>query len=107
MPLAFGFKVTDAVAVKKFPNLPRFGAKAGQVNRDFLNTNLFATAFLKPCEAIREKVGILMFEFSKFWPSDYEHGRDLVAALYKFLAQFDDLIHHELPSACGDRKSVV
>jgi len=26
-----------------------------------------------------------MFEFSRFFPSDYEHGRDFVADLDKFL----------------------
>src|ERR1039457_3670969 len=31
----FGFKVTDAVTIKKFPNLPRFGAKAGQANPNY------------------------------------------------------------------------
>jgi uncharacterized protein YecE (DUF72 family) len=81
----FGFKVTDAVTIKKFPNLARFGAKAGQPNPNFLNAELFVGAFLKPCEEIREKVGVLMFEFSRFWPSDYEHGRDFVADLDKFL----------------------
>ena len=83
----FGFKVTDAVTIKKFPNLARFGAKAGQPNPNFLNAELFAGAFLKPCEEIREKVGVLMFEFSRFWPSDYEHGRDFVADLDKFLGK--------------------
>ncbi len=83
----FGFKVTDVVTIKHFPNLDRFGAKAGQLNPDFLNADLFATAFLKPCEAIREKVGVLMFEFSRFWPSDYQHGRAFVADLDAFLGQ--------------------
>jgi len=83
----FGFKVTDAVTIKKFPNLARFGAKAGQPNPNFLNAELFAGAFLKPCEEIRAKVGVLMFEFSRFWPSDYEHGRDFVADLDKFLGK--------------------
>ena len=83
----FGFKVTDAITIKKFPNQPRFGAKAGQTNRDFLDADLFATAFLKPCEEIRQKVGVLMFEFSRFWPSDYEHGRDFLADLDTFLAK--------------------
>ena len=77
----FGFKVTDAVTIKKFPNLARFGANAGQPNPNFLNAELFAGAFLNPCEEIRDKVGVLMFEFSRFWPSDYEHGRDFVADL--------------------------
>ena len=83
----FGFKVTDAITVRRFPNLPRFGAKAGQANRDYLNADLFATAFLKPCEEIRRNVGVLMFEFSRFWPGDYEHGRDFVADLDAFLAK--------------------
>ena len=86
----FGFKVTDAVTIKIFPNLARFGAKAGQTNPNFLNAELFATAFLKPCEEIRDKVGVLMFEFSRFWPSDYEHGRDFVADLDKFLGKLPE-----------------
>lgn len=81
----FGLKVTDAITIKKFPNLPRFGVKAGQQNADFLNADLFATAFVKPCEEIRTKTGVLMFEFSRFWPSDYEHGWDFVADLDVFL----------------------
>lgn len=83
----FGFKVTDAVTIKKFPNLSRFGAKAGQPNPNFLNADLFAAAFLKPCEEIRSKVGVLMFEFSRFWPSDYEHGRNFVSDLDGFLGK--------------------
>jgi len=83
----FGFKVTDAVTIKKFPNLARFGAKAGKPNLDFLDADLFATAFLKPCEAIRWKVGVLMFEFTHFWPTDYEHGREFVSDLDSFLGK--------------------
>jgi uncharacterized protein YecE (DUF72 family) len=83
----FGFKVTDTVTIKRFPNLARFGAKAGQPNADFLNADLFATAFLKPCEEISKKVGVLMFEFTRFWPTDYEHGRDFVADLDEFLGK--------------------
>lgn len=83
----FGFKVTDAITLKKFPNLPRFGKNAGMPNEHFLNAELFAGAFLKPCEQIRKKVGVLMFEFSRFWPTDYEHGRDFVADLDAFLAE--------------------
>ncbi len=81
----FGFKVTDTITLKKFPNLDRFGAMAGKANENFLNADLFANAFLNPCEAIRGNVGLLMFEFSRFWPSDYEHGRDFIGDLDKFL----------------------
>ncbi len=80
----FGFKVTDEITVRKFPNLPRFGVRAGKPNENFLNADLFGRAFLKPCEHIRAQVGTVMFEFSRFYPSDYEHGRDFVADLEKF-----------------------
>lgn len=85
--LRFGLKVTDEITIKKFPNHARHGAKAGQPNRDFLNADLFAAAFLKPCEGIREKIGVLMFEFSYFWQSDYEHGRDFLADVDSFLGK--------------------
>jgi uncharacterized protein YecE (DUF72 family) len=81
----FGFKVTDNITIKRFPNHARHGAKVGQANSDFLNADLFATAFLNPCEEIRNKIGVLMFEFSRFWASDYEHGRDFVSDLDRFL----------------------
>src|SRR5689334_897704 len=60
----FGFKVTEAITIKQFPNIAKSGAKAGQPNPHFLNADLFAASFLKPCESIRPKVGVLMFEFS-------------------------------------------
>jgi len=69
----FGFKVTDAITVKRFPNLPRFGARKGTVNENFLNADVFASRFLEPCEAIRSQVGILMFEFSRV-PKQFEGG---------------------------------
>ena len=65
--------------------MPRFGAKAGLANPHFLNSDLFISAFLKPCESIRSKIGVLMFEFSRFWSSDYVHGRDFIADMNKFL----------------------
>jgi uncharacterized protein YecE (DUF72 family) len=83
----FGFKVTDAITLKKFPNLPRFGARAGKPNDFFLNADLFKRAFLTPCESIRSHVGILMFEFSKFYRTDFENGRSFIAVLDDFLGK--------------------
>ena len=81
----FAFKVTDEITIRKFPNLPRHGLRAGKPNDHFLDAGLFANAFLKPCAPFRKNVGLLMFEFSRFYPTDYEHGRDFVADLDKFL----------------------
>jgi len=83
----FGLKVTDAITLRRFPNLPRSGVKAGQRNADFLNADLFATAFLNPCEAIRRNIGVLMFEFSRFYSTDYKHGSEFVADLDAFLSR--------------------
>jgi len=82
----FGLKVTDAITIKKYPKLDRFGDLAGKANENFLNAEVFAAAFLLPCEPFRQNMGLLMFEFSRFWPTDYEHGRDFVADLDKFLS---------------------
>ena len=83
----FGLKITDEITIRKFPNLPRFGHRAGERNAHFLNAGLFANAFLKPCEPFRDQIGLLMFEFSRFYSSDYEHGREFVADLDRFLGQ--------------------
>lgn len=81
----FGFKVTDEITIKTFPNLPRFGQRAGRPNPHFLDPELFRNAFLSPCEGHRSKIGPLIFEFSTFHKGDFEHGRDFVAALDQFL----------------------
>ncbi len=81
----FAFKVTDEITIKHFPNLTRFGARAGQPNPNFLNPDLFERNFLRPCEPFKDQVGLLMFEFSKFYPRDFSRGREIVAALDTFL----------------------
>lgn len=83
----FAFKVTDDITIKRFTHLPRFGMKAGKPNDNFLNAELFERAFLRPCEPFRDHVGLLMFEFSRFYSTDYEHGRDFVADLDAFLGK--------------------
>jgi len=83
----FSFKVTDDITLKRFTDLPRFGIKAGKPNRNYLNAELFISAFLKPCEPFRDKIGMLIFEFSRFYPVDYAQGRDFVADLDSFLGK--------------------
>jgi uncharacterized protein YecE (DUF72 family) len=81
----FGLKVTDEITVKTFPDLDRFGIRAGKPNDNFLDPDRFTRAFLKPCEVIRPHIGILLFEFSRFYPADYPRGTDFVADLDRFL----------------------
>lgn len=82
----FGFKVTDVITIKRFPDLPRFGPHAGQPNLDFLNAEAFARNFIEPCTAIQSQVGILIFEFTRFQRNDFASGREFVATLEPFLA---------------------
>lgn len=83
----FSFKVTDEITTRHFPNLPRFGRRAGQRNERFLDAALFADAFLAPLEAIRSKVGLVMFEFTRFGPGEFARGAEFCAALDEFLGR--------------------
>jgi uncharacterized protein YecE (DUF72 family) len=82
-----GLKVPDAITRKTFAKLDRYGDQAGKPNENFLNADLFLNAFLKPCEAFRANIGLLMFDFSRFWPKDYEHKWDFIADLDRFLTR--------------------
>lgn len=83
----FSFKVTDTITIKKFPNLPKFGMRAGEVNQDFLNAELFAEAFLKTCEPYRSKVGLLMFEFGRFYKTDFPSATQFSQTLDEFFGR--------------------
>jgi uncharacterized protein YecE (DUF72 family) len=81
------FKVTDEITVKKFPKLERFGDRAGSDNPNFLNARLYTDAFLGPLSPYRKKTGVLIFEFSAFYPTHFARLRDFIAALDEFLGQ--------------------
>ena len=83
----FAFKVTDEITTKRFPRISRLGRRAGLANENFLHADLFASAFLGPCEPFRRNIGLLMFEFSHFSQADYAHGREFAEALDHFLTR--------------------
>ena len=57
------------------------------MNENFLNADLFASAFIRPCEEFKRNLGLLMFEFSHFYPADFPRGRDFMDALDGFLSK--------------------
>lgn len=83
----FSFKVTDEITAKRFPPLPRHAERGGLPNPNFLIADLCVREFLRPLEAIREQVGLVMFEFSRFHAPDFARGRDFVDALDRFLGE--------------------
>ena len=80
----FSFKVTEDITIRRFPQMERHGSRAGQDNPDFLNAELFIDGFLGPCSEIRDQVGVLMFEFSRFHPGDFQRGAEFVERLDQF-----------------------
>ena len=80
-------KVTEDITVLRFPNLPRYGSRAGQANPHFLDSDLFIASFLGPLTPYREQIGTIIFEFSHFHPGDWERGREFVEALDEFLGK--------------------
>ena len=80
-------KVTEDITVLRFPNLPRYGSRAGQANPHFLDSDLFIASFLGPLTPFREQIGTIIFEFSHFHPGDWERGREFVEALDGFLSR--------------------
>lgn len=83
----FTLKVTDDITIKTFPNIDKFGDKAGRPNQHFLDAELFQGAFLSACEKIRPQVGLLIFEFSRFYPADFKHLNEFAVGLDAFLGQ--------------------
>jgi uncharacterized protein YecE (DUF72 family) len=81
----FTWKVTDEITLRRFPKLPRFGDRRGQLNPNFLNAALCYSSFLRLLEPYRRQIGSLVFEFAEFRPADFKGVDD-------FLVQLDDFL---------------
>lgn len=59
-------KVWEEVTIPQFPDLPRYGAKAGQPNPRFLDADLFLELVLPPYRAVFcDHTGPFIFEFQR------------------------------------------
>jgi uncharacterized protein YecE (DUF72 family) len=59
-------KVWERLTIPQFPNLPDYGSKAGQVNPDFLNLDLFLNDVLPPYQRVfAGHTGPFIFEFQR------------------------------------------
>jgi len=83
----FSFKVTAELTLQRFPQIPRFGTRAGAPNPHFLNPSLFRDAFLAPLAPHRRHIGVLMFEFTRFAPGTWPHPSAFAASLDSFFQQ--------------------
>jgi uncharacterized protein YecE (DUF72 family) len=85
--LLYAFKVPEQITAKTFPAHARYGARAGEPNERFLDAALFKDAFLRPLEAYRRQVAVLIFEFGTFSRKSYAQLRDFLAELDRFLGE--------------------
>jgi len=83
--LLYGLKVPEEITVKIYPGHERYGVRAGQTNENFLNAELFKTAFLKLLEPYQTQVGVLIFEFGTFPKKAYPSVEPFVEDLDRFL----------------------
>lgn len=75
-PLQFSFKIPEEITAPVFPHHPRYGARSGSVNPNFLDWALLQDAFLQPLERFRTRIPVLIFEFGSalgktFAPSEF------------------------------------
>ncbi len=82
-PFTFALKVPEEITVKLWPRHARYGPRGGSENENFLNAELFESAFLNALSPYRERVGVLIFEFGAFSTITQ---RPFLARLERFLA---------------------
>lgn len=87
----FVCKAPSAVTIKKYPHLEKFKSKAGTFNLNYLNPQVFVDRFILPWRDFQDKLGLTIFEFSKFSPSEYNSVTQFVEDLDRFL----DKIPHD------------
>lgn len=83
--LTFAFKVPEEITVKHWPGHVRYGARAGAKNESFLNAALLEQALVRPLEAYRRRIGVLIFEFGTFSKKAYETPESFLDELAPFL----------------------
>lgn len=59
----FSLKIPEDVTVERFPDLPRYGKRAGQDNPHFMDASLLEERLLAPLDRYRQQLGVLIFEF--------------------------------------------
>jgi uncharacterized protein YecE (DUF72 family) len=83
--LSVGLKVPEDITAARWPKHARYGEKAGQENRAFLDAAMFRSGFVRPLEPFAGRVAVLIFEFGTFARSVFPTADDFLARLDHFL----------------------
>jgi uncharacterized protein YecE (DUF72 family) len=82
----FGLKVPEDITVSTWPTHARYGTRAGEGNRHFLDAATFDQFFARPLRPHADRLGPLIFEFGTFNKSTFPTPGDFLAQLDPFLA---------------------
>ncbi len=77
----FSLKVPEEVTVERFPDLPRYGRRAGTANEHFMDSALVCDQLLNRLEPYRDKLGVLIFEFGTIHGGPTSEPRAFAARL--------------------------
>ena len=83
--LSVGLKVPESITVARWPSHARYGEKAGQENKWFLDTALLRSQFTRLLEPFAERVAVLIFEFGTFAKATFANVNDFLFRLDDFL----------------------
>ncbi len=83
----FSLKVPEDVTVERFPDLPRYGGRAGRENAHFLDASLVRDRLLARLEPYRNKLGVLIFEFGTIHRRPISETREFATALGRMLSR--------------------
>lgn len=88
----FSLKIPEDVTVEHFPNLPRYGQRAGLSNAHFMDAELVRKQLLRRLQPYRDKLGVLIFQFGTIHAGSMSQPRQFSRSLDKMLV---DLPTHE------------
>ncbi|HEY3204845.1 MAG TPA: DUF72 domain-containing protein [Thermoanaerobaculia bacterium] len=81
-------KVWEEITIPRFPELPRYGERAGAENPRYLDASAFQEEVLRPYEkAFRDHMGPFVFEFPTEWQPTPERRRGFLEKLESFFAR--------------------
>lgn len=83
----FGLKIPEEITVDRYPDLPRYGRRAGKANPSFMDAAILGDRLLARLEPYRDRLGVLIFEFGTFHDGPLRESATFAAALDGLLAR--------------------
>lgn len=80
-------KIPEDVTIVRFPDLPRYGKRAGKMNPDFMNPQLVEDQLLTRLAPYRDRLGVLMFEFGTIHDGEFSEPARFAEGLHDMLSR--------------------